>query len=202
MEFLTNSLLNRISILHFEMEKFNRDLYNLNEWLLLRFFRVVTGLRLAFNPNLETIYLVNIDEVQANTIEIIQNQVSDEFGVQIQQIQQIIDHKKAVRGSFLNTSHLTLKLNDQISRDKGIAIMAVSNYWLAPTNLLISRIFHSFQPLLGITYLVYGICFITTLNGKLPEELIRFAAIHEVGHLLGKHGYPLEWLLKRKKSNQ
>ncbi|HUY00257.1 MAG TPA: hypothetical protein VMV49_11920 [Candidatus Deferrimicrobium sp.] len=41
-----------------------------------------------------------------------------------------------------------------------------------------------------VTYLVPGICYVTTLKGYLKENLIRFVVKHEVGHLLGKHGYP------------
>ena len=80
--------------------------------------------------------------------------------------------------------------------------MAVTKYWLAPTSFLISRIVHSILPILGITYIKDGICFLTTLNRLLPEELLKFAAIHEVGHLLGKHGYPLSWLKKDKPNTQ
>ena len=180
------------------MEKISIDFYNLSEWLLLRLFRVVTGFKLAFNPNLEKIYLLTLDIVKENLLEIVQTQITNEFNIQVELLNEQIDYKSANWGMFLDTSRLTTKMNKIISREKEVALMGVTNYWLSPSSLLISRIFHAFNPLLGITYLVPGICFLTTLNEKLPIHLLQFAAKHEVGHLLGKHGYPLRWLHKKK----
>ena len=46
------------------MERLRRELYNLNEWALLGLVRVVTGLKLAYNPDLEMIRLITLDAVE------------------------------------------------------------------------------------------------------------------------------------------
>ncbi|MFX1295919.1 MAG: hypothetical protein ACFFD2_13845 [Promethearchaeota archaeon] len=184
------------------MEKFSFQLYNLNEYLLLRFFRIITGFKLAFNPDLEKIYLIPLDTVKEFIIKIIKNQIFDEFGIEVISTNKQIDYSGTVRGNFINTSRLARKFKKVVSHDKSAALMSISNYWLSPTNFLISRIIHTFQPILGITYLKWGICFLTTLQEHLPKNFIQFAAVHEVGHLLGKHGYPLQWLKNRRTSKE
>jgi len=179
------------------MEQFSRELYNLNEWLLLRFFRVITGFKLAFNPDLKKVYLISIGDVEAEKLEIARDQMAAEFGIQSEILNEKIDFQKAVRGDFLNTAYMTMKLDKSIKRDKKEAILGITNYWLVPTQFLFSRIIHLFNPILGITYMIPGICFLTTLDGYLRKDLVEFAVKHEVGHLLGMHGYPLMWLQKR-----
>jgi len=183
------------------MEHFPLQLYNMNEWLLLRLFRVVTGIKLAYNPNLQTVCLVHLDEVEPNFLELVQTQISSEFGLSVESLKEEIDYKRAVRGRFINTSYLARKFN-KIQRDKSVALMGITNYWLAPNNLFLSHVLHTIFPILGITYILWGISFLTTLNGKLPTDFFEFGAVHEVGHLLGKHGYPLRWLQQRKKQNK
>jgi len=186
------------------VEQLYRNLYNWNEWLLLRFFRVITGVKLAFNPDLKEAYIVPIGEVKEDKLEIAQNQMESEFGIQGEIVTENIDVKKTVRGIFLNTAAMTIKLNKNITRPKETAIIGITNYLLVPTNFFVSQIIHFFNPILGITYLVPGICFLTTLDSltKLDEQirkdLVEFAVKHEVGHLLGMHGYPLKWLQKTK----
>lgn len=179
------------------MEKFSLDLYNLNEWLLMRMFRVITGVKASFNPNLEKIYLFSVDNVKEEIMQLVEDQISDEFGIHVKPLNFSTDYKKMLRGKFVNTSRLSMKLKDA-SREKDAAIMGVTNFWLVPTNFLTSRILHSFSPILGITYVMWGICFLSTLTGNLKKEIIQFSTKHEVGHLLGKHGYPLAWLQKKK----
>lgn len=173
------------------MEKFSLDLYNLNEWLLLRLFRVITGFKLAFNPHLKNIRLMPIANVQENLLTLIQTQVNDEFGIHVETFPSPLDYPRAFAGRYLNVSYLANKLNQSIPRDKDTALLGISNYWLTPTPFLLSRIIHTFYPILGITYLAWGICFLTTLQGLLKTNLLQFAVKHEVGHLLGLHGYPL-----------
>ena len=184
------------------MEQFSRNLYNLNEWLLLQFFRVVTGFKFAFNPDLKKIFLISIGDVEPEKLEIAQNQIAAEFGIQSEILNEKIEFQKAVRGDFLNTAYMTVKLDANLKRDKKEAIMGITNYWLVPTQFLLSRVIHLFNPILGITYLIPGICFLTTLDGYLRKDLVEFAAKHEVGHLLGMHGYPLMGLQKTKNPNQ
>jgi hypothetical protein len=183
------------------MERLPQQLYNLNEWLLLRLFRVFTGLKLAFNPDLEQIYLVPIDDIDDAQIDLVQNQISEEFGLQVDLLHEKVDYEKIIRGNFISTTRLALKFEREITRDKSIALIGISNYWLAPTTLLISRFIHRIYPILGITYMVLGISFLTTLKGKITPDYLEFAAIHEVGHLMGKHGYPLHLFQKKKKTN-
>ncbi|NVM52605.1 MAG: hypothetical protein HWN66_02795 [Candidatus Helarchaeota archaeon] len=180
------------------MEKFAPDLYNMSEWALLRLFRVVTGLKLVYNPDLKRISLITLDDVEDAIIETISDLVSAEFEIQIEPVGKPIEYRNSTRGHFLNTSRLTSKLKKILPSDKETALMVVTNYWLSPTPFLLSRILHTIFPILGITYLLDGICYVTTLDGRLTKELIQFAAIHEVGHLLGLHGYPLTWLRKKK----
>ncbi|NVM27994.1 MAG: hypothetical protein HWN65_04045 [Candidatus Helarchaeota archaeon] len=182
------------------MERLTRNLYNLNEWALLRLFRVVTGLKLAYNPDLKKIHLITLDAVEDDILQMISGLIIDEFEIEIELLSEKIDYRKAIRGRFLNTSRMTRKLKKAIPQEKTSAIMVVTNHWLAPTGLLISRVLHTVFPILGITYLLDGICFVTTLNGHLPTDLIQFGTVHEVGHLLGLHGYPLTWLKKKKMS--
>ncbi len=183
------------------MEHLPQQLYNLNEWLLLRLFRVFTGVKLAFNPDLDQIYLVPIDDIDETQINLVQNQVSEEFGIQVDLLHEKLDYKKIVRGNFISTTRLALKFDRKIARDKSIALIGISNYWLAPTTLLISRFIHRIYPILGITYMIPGISFLTTLKGNITPDYLEFAAIHEVAHLIGKHGYPLHFLQNRKKTD-
>ncbi|MDD1777168.1 MAG: hypothetical protein LUQ65_03295 [Candidatus Helarchaeota archaeon] len=180
------------------MEQFSRELYNLNEWMMMRFFRVISGFKLAFNPDLKKVYLISIGDVEAEKLEIAQDQMAAEFGIQSEILNEKIEYQKAVSGDFLNTAYMSHKLNKSIKREKTEALMGVTNYWLVPNQFLLSRIVHLFNPILGITYLVPGICFLTTLDGYLRKDLVEFAAKHEAGHLLGMHGYPLMWLQKKK----
>jgi hypothetical protein len=180
------------------VEQFSRELYNLNEWMLMRFFRVITGFKFAFNPDLKKIFLISIGEVEAEKLEIAQNQMAAEFGVQSEILNEKIEFQKAVRGDFLNTAYMTMKLDKLIKRDQKEALMGITNYWLVPTQFLLSRVIHLFNPILGITYLIPGICFLTTLDGYLRKDLVEFAVKHEVGHLRGLHGYPLIWLQRKK----
>jgi len=186
------------------MDQLYRELYNWNEWLLLRFFRVITGLKLAFNPDLKEIYLIPIGKINENKLEVAKNQMANEFGIRGEILTEKIEFKRALRGAFLNTTYMSMQLHKNISRPKEIAILGITNYLLVPTNFLVSRIIHLFSPILGITYLVPGICFLTTLESltklddQLRKEFIEFAVKHEVGHLLGMHGYPLKWLQKSK----
>lgn len=184
------------------MQQLSRDLYNLNEWALLRMFRVVTGVKLAYNPELKNLHLLPFGNVEPATVELISELISNEFGLQIETLNTKVEYRAAIRGRFINTSRMNLKLKKITPDDKTTAIMGVTNYWLAPTSFLISQILHTVFPILGITYLIDGICFVTTLNGLLTNDFIEFAAIHEAGHLLGLHGYPLKWLRAKRKRQQ
>jgi hypothetical protein len=184
------------------MEQFSRELYNLNEWMMMRFFRVITGFKLAFNPDLKKVNLISIGDIEAEKLEIARDQMAAEFGIQSEILKEKIDFQKAVRGDFLNTAYMTVKLDKSIKRDKKEAIMGITNHWLVPTQFLLSRVIHLFNPILGITYLIPGICFLTTLDGYLRKDLVEFAVKHETAHLLGMHGYPLAWLQKTKKPNR
>ncbi|MHA1145682.1 MAG: hypothetical protein ACTSRW_13155 [Candidatus Helarchaeota archaeon] len=167
----------------------------------MRLFHVVTGLKPAFNTHLKKIYLISLNEVKNESLDLIRKTIEDEFDISVEDLHQDISFQRFLRGIFLNTSGLARKFK-KIPREKGIALMGATNYWLVPTYSMFSRIIHSFQPILGVSYVMWGICFVSTLSGKIKPDYLQFAAKHEVGHLLGKHGYPLSWLQKAKKQEK
>ncbi|TFF87663.1 MAG: hypothetical protein EU549_04340 [Promethearchaeota archaeon] len=165
----------------------------------MELFKVITGSKIAYNPDLKKVLLLPLNEIKESTIEIIKKQLYEEFKIETEVLDTEIESKRAIDGGFINTAYLSRELERKISYNKSIAIMGISKYWLSPTGLLLSRIIHTFSPIIGLTYLESGICVLTTLKGKIPKHLLKFAIIHEVGHLLGKHGYPLRWLKEHRK---
>jgi len=104
------------------VEQLYRELYNWNEWLLLRFFRVITGLKLAFNPNLKEIYLIPIGKVNENKLEVAKNQMANEFGIRGETLTEKIEFKKAVRGAFLNPDTVIRGLS-QVAKNTEIVLL-------------------------------------------------------------------------------
>ncbi|HUX99234.1 MAG TPA: hypothetical protein VMV49_06735 [Candidatus Deferrimicrobium sp.] len=129
------------------MEQISLELHNLNEWLLLRLIRFVTGLKLAYNPDLKRIYILTLDQVEEGVRELIKQQIIDEFKIPVEILDKQIDYQKAVRRNFLNTSYTTRKLDQLISRDKDSAIMGIRLFLKNWTNGDISIIQPQYEDL-------------------------------------------------------
>ena len=172
---------------------FNNFLYNFSEYALSSLFRVITGIKIRYSEKLEEIRIYQLEEKDPNILNSIQDKIWNEFNIKTKIIPDIIDIPKNMRrGNFLITTDAARILNDKVERPKETALLFVTKYGITPFPFLTTRILQTIFPILGTSYILYGICFITTINDRLQKEIIDYAAIHEIGHLLGKHGYPIK----------
>ncbi|MFX1450332.1 MAG: hypothetical protein ACFFCM_05795 [Promethearchaeota archaeon] len=172
---------------------FNNFLYNFSEYALSSLFRVITGIKIRYSDKLEEIRIYQLEEKDPNILNSIQDKIWNEFNIKTKIMPDIIEIPKNIRrGNFLVTTDATRILNDQIERPKDTALLFITKYGITPFPFLTTRILQTIFPILGTSYILYGICFVTTFNDRLQKEIIDYAAIHEIGHLLGKHGYPIK----------
>ncbi|MHA1380063.1 MAG: hypothetical protein ACTSRG_16955 [Candidatus Helarchaeota archaeon] len=172
---------------------FNNFLYNFSEYALSRLFYVVTGIKLKYRDKLDEIWIYKSEDISPKTIDLIKEKIWNDFKINTKLISEKIEIPRRIRrGNFLITTETARIINDKIERPNGIALFFITKQALTPFPFLFSRIMQTIFPILGASYIMYGICFITTLNNRLNQSIINYAAVHEIGHLLGKHGYPLK----------
>ncbi|MHA1298767.1 MAG: hypothetical protein ACTSO9_04905 [Candidatus Helarchaeota archaeon] len=170
---------------------FNNFWYNLSEHTLSRLFYVVTGINLKYRDSLDEIWIYQLEEIDPNILKEIKEKIWNDFKIKTKEIQEKIEiPKKAKRGNFIITSEVARIINERIEKPNVVAILCISKKAITPFPFLFTRIIQTIFPILGASYIMFGICFITTYNDKLPQNIINYAAVHEVGHLLGRHGYP------------
>ncbi|MFX0133704.1 MAG: hypothetical protein ACFFDN_08675 [Candidatus Hodarchaeota archaeon] len=172
---------------------FNNFLYNFSEYALSSLFRVITGIKIRYREKLDEIWIYQLEEKDTKTLNSIEDKIWKEFKIKTKLMPDIIEiPKKVRRGNFIVTTDAARIVNDKIERPKDTALLFITKYAITPFPFLTTRILQTIFPILGASYILYGICFITTFNERLQQEIIDYAAIHEIGHLLGKHGYPLK----------
>lgn len=171
---------------------FNNFFYNLSEYALSRLFRVITGVNLKYREKLDEIWIYKLEDKDPEILKSIEEKIWKDFNIETKIMPDIIElPQKARRGNFLNTTEAARIIDEKVERPKGTALLCVTKFGITPVPFLVIRIMQSLFPILGTSYILYGVCFITTFNEKLNQDIINYAAVHEIGHLLGKHGYPL-----------
>jgi hypothetical protein len=172
---------------------FNNFLYNLSEYTLSRVFRAITGVKLRYKDQLDEIWIYQLEQIDSKILKSVQDKIWDEFKIKTKAMTDILEVPKDFkRGNFIITTNAARMIDKQIERPKETGLLCVTKYALTPFPFLIARIVQTIFPVLGASYILYGICFITTFNDRLHQDIIDYAAVHEIGHLLGKHGYPLK----------
>jgi len=171
---------------------FNNFFYNLSEYALSRLFRVITGIELKYREKLDEILIYPLDETSPKIMNIVKEKIWHDFEINVTIMSEIIElPPKVMRGNFIITTDAARIIDEKIKRPEGTAILCVTKYAITPLPFLFTRIMQTIFPILGTSYILYGICFITTLKERLPQKILEYAATHEIGHLLGKHGYPV-----------
>ena len=169
------------------MEGFS--LYNISEYLLHQLIYVVSGVKLKYSDNLETIILAPLD-VNEHYVEWAKLAIEKEFNLKVK-----ISRKLRDKFPIPNKSHFILRklLKDLkfYEQDKTTGLIFITRKRILLRDRLMLRVLHSVFPILGVAYIIPGVCVVTTFENRMPKNTFDHTISHELGHLLGKHGYPI-----------
>lgn len=169
------------------MEDFN--LYNISEFLLHQLIYIVSGVKLKYSDELEKIILVPLEDNE-QYIEWAKSAIENEFSLKVEINKNLRNKIKLSNSSFFILTKI-LKDLDSYTEDKKTGIILITKKPILVRDQFLLRIVHSIFPILGIAYLIPGVCAVTTFQDRIPKNIFNHTVSHEIGHLIGKHGYPI-----------
>ena len=169
------------------MEGFN--LYNISEYLLHQLIYIVSGVKVKYSDNLEKIILVPLENNE-QYVEWAKEAIKNEFSLKVEVNEKILDKLTIPKRSYFIVKKL---LNDleSFKEDTTTGIIFITKKNILMRDRIMLRLFHSIFPIMGIAYLIPGVCAVTTVQDRIPKKAFNYTVSHEIGHLLGKHGYPV-----------
>ena len=169
-----------------------RGIYYTAERLLLGSFENLTGVRLGMK-NLKRVKLIPFGSGLDEYILHIEKKLAKEFGLEVEVIgRRSVPRELVEWGSHVFVPYTAKFLLKEVGRAENSAILGVTGYQLSilPPLWSVRQLYH-FHAILGISMPYYGVVLVTTLNDTLPTKSLVETSMHEIGHLMGKHGYPL-----------
>ena len=166
------------------------NLYNISEYLLHQFIYIVSGVKVKYADELKKIILIPVEDDLEKYINWAKEEIEKEFSINVEIDKEIKKELKIPKRTFLVVKRLLRKLKSYNS-DKDTAVIIVTRKRILLNDRLLLRIMHSVFPILGIAYILPGVCAVTTFFDRMPQNIFNHTVSHEVAHLLGKHGYPV-----------
>ncbi|MDY6965840.1 MAG: hypothetical protein SVM80_07720 [Halobacteriota archaeon] len=167
----------------------SRRLYYLSEFVINTFFENITGARRR-TRELEKVKIVQLGQERRGYVDEVRRKLEEEFGAEVEVVEEIIPvPKRAIEwGSYVFTPFLAPYLSK--FADEGSVIVAVTRYGISVLPpLRFFWIFYRFTRIMGVAYPLYRVALITTMNDRLKSKVVAETAVHELAHLIGKHGY-------------
>jgi hypothetical protein len=179
------------------------NFYYIFEYISNRIFSEFTGIRFEIE-DLKDVKLVQLEQKNEKYLEQIARGLKEEFDINTEINDEIIPiPQKAIEwGTHIFTPFIAQRLSDLYrcafstserppgTRPKKDAVLAVTRYELSilpPISFF--RLIYRFTGMLGVTHPPLCVAFVTTINDRLTPKKVAETAIHEVAHLLGRHGY-------------
>ena len=169
------------------MEGFN--LYNISEYLLHQLIYIISGVNLKYSENLQKIVLVPLED-NDQYVEWAKSAIEKEFSLTVEINKKLKERLKIPKQSFFIVQKLLHDLKT-FKDDKTTGVIFITKKRILIRDRIMLKLIHSIFPILGIAYIIPGVCAVTTFQDRIPKRIFNYTVSHEIGHLLGKHGYPV-----------